>query len=124
MEDRVTFLGQIPHDILPAYYRAAEVFILAGRYEPFGLTTLEAMSSGTVPVVSNAAGSREVIVDGLNGFIVDTHDRKALSATINKLLTDQKLNKKIAQNAAFTIQEHYSWEKIVEKFIKLYNDLI
>jgi len=124
MEERITFLGQIPHDLLPAYYRAAEVFVLAGRYEPFGMTTLEAMACGTVPIVSHIAGSREVIVDGLNGFIVDTHDRKALAGTIEKLLSDKKLNKKVAENAAFTIQEHYSWDKIVENFITLYTDLI
>jgi len=71
LENRVSFLGFVNHDhILPAYYRQADVFILGGRYEPFGLTTLEAMACGTVPIVSSVAGSREVIVDGLNGFIV------------------------------------------------------
>lgn len=124
MEKNVNFIGRVPHDtILPAYYRAASVFILASRYEPFGLTTLEAMASGTAPIVSSVAGSKEIIVDGLNGFIVDTHDRKTLASYIQKLLEDKKLNKKIAENAAFTIQEHYSWDKIVEKFITLYTSL-
>lgn len=125
LEDRVNFIGYVSHDdILPSYYRNADIFILAGRYEPFGLTTLEAMACGTVPIVSNIAGSKEIIIDGLNGFIVDTHDRKALSQLIFKLLTDQKLLKKVSENAAFTIKEHYSWDKVVEKFIKLYKNLL
>lgn len=125
MENIVTMLGYVNHEtILPAYYRGASVFILGGRYEPFGLTTLEAMACGTVPIVSNVAGSKEVIIDGLNGFIVDTHNRKELSEKILTLLTDHKLNKKVSENAAFTIQEHYSWDKIVEKFIGLYKSLL
>lgn len=125
IEKNVNFIGRIPHDtLLPAYYRAACVFILASRYEPFGLTTLEAMASGTAPIVSSVAGSKEVIVDGLNGFIVDTHDRKKLAEYILNLLVNKKLNKKISDNAAFTIKEHYSWDKIIEKFINLYKSLL
>lgn len=125
LEDRVKLIGFVPHDtVLPAYYRAADIFILGGRYEPFGLTTLEAMACGTVPVVSNVAGSREVIIDGLNGYIVDTHDRKALSKLLLQLLEDEKTRKKVSGNAAFTMREHYSWDKIVERFISLYKGLI
>lgn len=124
IEDKVTFLGFVDHDnILPSYYRKADVFILGGRYEPFGLTPLEAMACGTVPIVSSVAGSREVIIDGLNGFIVDTHDRKALAGVMLKLLEDDKLRKKVSENAAFTMKEHYAWDKIVNKIIDLYRSL-
>lgn len=125
MEKNINFIGRVPHDtVLPAYYRAASVFILASRFEPFGLTTLEAMASGTAPIISSVAGSKEVIVDGLNGFTVDTHDRKKLAEYILKLLQDKKLNKKISDNAAFTVKEHYSWNIIIEKIINLYKDLL
>lgn len=124
MQKNIHFLGQVDHDkILPSYYRNADIFILPSRFEPFGLTTLEAMACGTIPIVSHIAGSREVIVDGLNGFIVDTHDRKALSALIYKILTNNKLRRKVSDNATFTIKEHYNWEKIVEKFVKLYSSI-
>jgi glycosyltransferase involved in cell wall biosynthesis len=82
------------------------------------------MACGTVPIVSSIAGSREVIIDGLNGFVIDTHDRKVLGQKILQLLSDPKLRKKVSDNAAFTIREHYSWDKIVEKFIKLYTGLV
>ncbi len=125
LSNHVTMIGQVPHDtILPAYYRNSDLFILASRYEPFGLTTMEAMACGTIPIVSSVAGSREIIVDGLNGFIVDTHDRRALAKTITTVLTDTKLNKKVAGNAAFTIKEHHSWDKTVEKFLAVYKKLL
>ncbi len=125
LEKNYTFLGYVDHNKeLPANYRRADMFILPSRFEPFGLTTLEAMACGTVPVVSNVAGSKEIIIDGLNGFVVDTHDRKALAKVIHNILTNTKLKKKISENAAFTIKEHYSWEKVVDKFIALYKSLL
>ena len=124
LEDRTTFLGYVDHEsILPTFYRGADIFVNPARFEPFGLTTLEAMACGTAPVISRVAGSREVIVDGLNGFIADTHDRKSFSQLLLKLFEDTKLRKKVAENAAFTIKEHYSWDKIVEKFITLYKQI-
>ncbi len=125
MTKQVTMIGNVAHDtVLPAYYRGSEIFILAGRYEPFGLTTMEAMSCGTVPIVSKIAGSREIIVDGLNGFIVDTHNRRELAEVIIKLLKDEKLRKKISQNAVFTIKEHYTWDKISDKIIEIYRNVL
>jgi mannosylfructose-phosphate synthase len=124
LKERVTFLGQLNHDQVAAYYRNADIFVLPARYEPFGLTTMEAMACGTVPLISHVAGSREVIIDGLNGFIINSHERKLLANQIYKLLTDKKLLKKVAENAAFTIKEHYSWEKISDKIIKEYKKLI
>ena len=82
------------------------------------------MACGTVSLVSSVAGCREIIIDGLNGFIVDPHDRKKLSENILKVLSDSKLQKKVSENAAFTIKEHYSWDKVVEKFIDLYIQVI
>lgn len=125
LEEHVTMIGRVPHNTtLPAHYRNSDIFILASRYEPFGLTTMEAMACGTVPIVSSVAGSREIIVDGLNGFIVDTHDRKMLAKTIEKALADKALHKKVAENAAFTIKEHYSWDKIVDKFLAVYKKVL
>ncbi|MCR4326373.1 MAG: glycosyltransferase [Candidatus Roizmanbacteria bacterium] len=124
LQNYCTFLGYVDHDkILPGYYRKADIFILPSRFEPFGLTTLEAMACGTVPLVSSVAGSKEVIIDGLNGYTVDTHNRKKLAEAIFKVLSDPKLKKKVSENAAFTMREHYSWDHIVDKFIKLYTDL-
>lgn len=124
LKDRVNFIGQLNHNYVAAYYRNAEIFVLPARYEPFGLTTLEAMACGTVSLISHVAGSREVIIDGLNGFIINSHDRKKLGEQILKLLKDRKLLRKVSENAAFTIKEHYAWEKITQKIISCYQKVL
>lgn len=121
----VTYLGKVPQErILPAYYRNAYLFINAARFDMFGLNVQEAMACGTAPIVSTGAGSREIVVDGLNGFIVDTGDTKAFASLLLKLLKKPSLVHKVAENAAFTIKEHYSWDAVVDKYIELYNKLI
>ncbi|MCX7881442.1 MAG: glycosyltransferase [Patescibacteria group bacterium] len=124
IQNKVSFVGQLNHQLVAAYYRNADIFVNPARYEPFGLTTMEAMACGTAPLISHVAGSKEIIIDGLNGFIINSHDRKLLGNQILKLLSNKKLLKKISENAAFTIKEHYSWEKIVEKILNLYNQLV
>jgi len=124
LKNRVTILGHIDSHYLPAYYRKADILVFPSRYEPFGIVPLESMACGTVSLVSNVAGCREIIIDGLNGFIIDPRDRKAMSKIILKLLENDKLRKKVSMNAAFTIKEHYSWDKVVKKFIELYTSVL
>ncbi len=123
LENRVYFLGNLKQKEVASYYRNADIFVLPARYEPFGLTTLEAMACGTVPLVSHVAGSKEIIIDGLNGFIINSHDRRKLGEQIYNLLKNKKKLKKISENAMFTIKEHYNWDKISEKILNLYKKL-
>ncbi len=123
LENRIYFLGNLKQEEVAAYYRNADIFVLPARYEPFGLTTLEAMACGAVPLVSHIAGSKEIIIDGLNGFIINSHDRRKLGEQIYNLLKNKKKLKKISENAMFTIKEHYNWDKISEKILNLYKKL-
>ncbi len=96
---------------------------MPSRFEPFGLTTLEAMACGAVTMVSRVAGSRELIIDGVNGFIVDMHERGKTAKKIIDILNDKKLKNKISENGVMTIQKHYSWAIISKKIIELYKNL-
>lgn len=125
LNEKVRFLGFISdRKKLAEYYKEAHIFLLPSRYEPFGLTTLEAMACGAVPFVSRAAGSRELIIDGVNGFIVDMHERGKTAKKILTIFEDKKLKKKISENAVMTVEKHYSWDIISTKIVELYNSLI
>jgi glycosyltransferase involved in cell wall biosynthesis len=60
LSSRVRFLGLTPQEVLPRWYAAADVFMLASRVESWGAVTLEALASGTPVVATATAGSREV----------------------------------------------------------------
>ena len=61
---RVIFRDYIPDDWLADYYRAADVFALSSRYEPFGMTAIEAMACGTPSVVTTEGGLWEQVTWG------------------------------------------------------------
>lgn len=125
LQDKVRFLGFVSdRRLLSEYYKKADVFLLPSRFEPFGLTTLEAMACGAVTMVSRVAGSRELIIDGVNGFIVDMHERGKTAKQIVSILNDKKLKKRISENGVMTVQKHYSWDIISKKISNLYATLI
>lgn len=92
---RVTFLGNVPHKLIPLYIRAADVFVLNSEYEGLSHTLLEVLTLGTPIIASRVCGNPEVVEDGVNGFLVDPHDTPALRAAIEKMLADPDLRRRM-----------------------------
>lgn len=110
--DKVTFAGRVADADLPAYYRAADVFVLPAseRSEAYGLVQLEAMSSG-LPVVCTelGTGTSYVNLHGESGLVVPPKDPEALARAINTLLTNDTLRRRLgegalARSALFTVE--------------------
>ncbi|HMA37991.1 MAG TPA: glycosyltransferase, partial [Chloroflexia bacterium] len=119
LQERVRFLGFVSdRSTLAEYYRRASVFLLPSRYEPFGLTSMEALASGTVALISRAAGCRELIIDGVNGFLVDMQAPAAVATLIRQLLADKTQAARVAENEVLTIQKHFSWDITAQKLIR------
>lgn len=69
--DRVIFTGYVPEEKKADYLRLADVFVMPSRGEGFGFVFLEAMACGVPVVASKVDGSREAVLDGEMGSIVD-----------------------------------------------------
>lgn len=85
--------------------------------EHFGISTVEAMGAGAVPVVINAGGQKEIVENGKNGFLWDTTDQ--LLTKTQALIKDQKLWSKMSKEA-----RNRSAEFIADKFCRELNNLI
>jgi glycosyltransferase involved in cell wall biosynthesis len=73
--DRVVFAGRIEDDRKADHYRLADAFVMPGRGEGFGIVYLEALACG-IPVVGSVLdGSRDALLDGRLGVLVDPNDR-------------------------------------------------
>ncbi len=97
LAQRVTFLGNVPHERIPLYIRAADVFVLNSEYEGLSHTLLEVMNLGTPIVASNVCGNPEVIEDGVNGLLVDPRKPETLRAAIARLLDDPALGRRLVE---------------------------
>jgi len=117
---RVKFTGYIPDEDLAAYYRKADVFILPSKYEPFGMTTLEAMSCGTPVIATRFGGIKDDLENNVDSLLVDPTDPEEFSEAMINVLTDEKLAAKLAENGQKTIRRTFSWESIAARTIKFY----
>lgn len=122
LENQVVFHGGVPHSRIPDYYKSATLCVLPSRHEGFPITMLEAMASGTPFISSDIASFQEILINEENALIFKSEDAISLSTAILRLCTDSTLRRKIIQGAYNTVL-NYSWDRIAEKYISLYQDL-
>lgn len=85
--ERVCFAGFRNQRELPAFYDAADVFVLPSRQEPWGLVVNEAMNAGRAIIVSDKVGSgADLVRPGENGQVVPAGDAGALAAALTEVL--------------------------------------
>jgi mannosylfructose-phosphate synthase len=120
MQDKVHIIGYVPDELMAPYYRQAEMFALPSLFEPFGMTTTEAMACGTPVVASKFGGIRTVINTGENGILVDPTDPQEFADAIIDLLRDKEKAKKIGEAGAETVKNYLSWEAIARRHLEFY----
>jgi glycosyltransferase involved in cell wall biosynthesis len=127
LNSKITFVGFVPNEDLPSYYRACDVFCLPSvvRSESFGIVQLEAMASSR-PVVSTEIGTATSFVnrDGETGIIVPPRDEKALTSALKAILDDPILKRRLGEDARRRVVKYFDYRVIAGKFLDLYNKII
>ncbi|MCZ7605303.1 MAG: N-acetyl-alpha-D-glucosaminyl L-malate synthase BshA [Planctomycetota bacterium] len=120
--ERCTFPGT--YDAIWELLPQADVFFLPSDYESFGLSALEAMACGVPVVASNTGGLPEVVEDGISGFLHTPGNVEAMAASIRKLLSDDKLAKRMGEAARERASSKFRreallpvWEAYYEKVL-------
>lgn len=127
LDSKITFAGNIPPDLLPIYYQAADLFILPStdNSEAFGMVMLEAHASGT-PVVSSDLPTGVVFVNQhqTTGLCVETRNPQALRNGIQYLLENPELRKKMGENAQNRAKIHFDTNVMCQAYSSLYRNTI
>ena len=110
IENRVVFLGNVPHQRIPLLIRAADVFVLNSEYEGLSHTLLEVQAIGTPMIASGVCGNPEVVEDGVNGLLVDPSAPGALAVAISRILGDPDLAARFVE-AAHGREERFDRER-------------
>lgn len=110
LDERVRFLGEQPFSALPELFSFTDLVCALSRNEGFGLTVLEAMSSGAAVLATQAGAWPEVVRNGVDGLIVPVEDQRAVSDAMDKLLSDPTGLATMGQRGRERIEQHYKIE--------------
>ncbi|MCR9255070.1 MAG: glycosyltransferase family 4 protein [Alphaproteobacteria bacterium] len=108
LTDRIALLGSVDHEALAAHYRDADVFVLASRYEGYGMAFAEALSFG-LPVIGTKGGAIPEVVPKEAGLLVPPNDGAALKDALERLLTDDILRQRLSEGAAQARENLPDW---------------
>jgi glycosyltransferase involved in cell wall biosynthesis len=124
IRDFVSFTGNVPNDQIHNFYQKSDVFVSMSRSDSFPSMYLEAMSSGLPVIASDNDGSKSMIVDNENGYIVEQENVEMLSQKILFLSKNQKEIIRLGNSARNTAVNKYDWKKsIFPKFLTVYEEL-
>jgi phosphatidylinositol alpha-mannosyltransferase len=120
----VEFLGRVSDDELAQLFKTADVYVSpATGGESFGIVLLEAMAAGTPIVCSDIHGYKGVVRRGREGLLVPPRKPKALAAAVARVLSDDDLRERMADNGRARAEE-YSWERVTAKVDEYYGFVI
>jgi glycosyltransferase involved in cell wall biosynthesis len=117
----ITNHGYISHEKLVDAFKKIDILILPSIYlEVFGLVILEALSAGRPVIVSKSGGPEEIVRNGIDGFVVERNDSKALAGAMQKFIENPDLILEMSNQIrpVKTIQQY------VDKVEEIYHYLI
>lgn len=108
------------------YLAQCEVGVLCSTVqysEGLSNSVLEYMAAGLIPIATDIGGSREIIINGYNGFLVKPGDSDEIVRIVIKIINDNALTEIIKINAAKTITDKFSYNENIEKLENIYHKL-
>lgn len=119
--DHVTWLGE--RSDIPAILRAVDAYLIASKFEPFGVSVLEAMAAG-LPIIATDVNELPSILDGGSaGALVPPGQPSALASAIARLASDPEERAALGARAKELARERYSLSAAVDAYVALYDEV-
>jgi glycosyltransferase involved in cell wall biosynthesis len=118
----ITWLGVVSPEFRDSLLSACDVLCVPSSRESFGSVVVEAWSCGKPVVGGPAAATRELIDDGVDGYVVP-QDPTLIAARIKSLLDHPELATEMGCRGQEKVKQHFSWETIAGAHLELYKRL-
>lgn len=122
LNEKVLFLGKIDQDQVIRTLREIDLFVLASRWEGFGISLIEAMAMHKPVIGSDVDGISEIIEHGINGLLFQNGNYQSLSELMNIVIENNKLRQDLSENARKTVISKYSIEQYCYSLAEEYRD--
>jgi glycosyltransferase involved in cell wall biosynthesis len=123
LRERVEFLGEVPHDSVPAVLRRLDIFAMPSTWEGFGVSALEASAMELPVVASDIHGIPDVVLDRETGLLVPPADAGALADAIAQLAGDPALRRATGAAGRAYVQREYRWRDNAALMERLYAEM-
>jgi glycosyltransferase involved in cell wall biosynthesis len=117
LRDRVAVLGALPPAGITELYLASDIFVLASRFEGYGMVLAEAIAHG-LPVVSTMAGAIPETVPAGTGLLVPPDDVAALAQALRRLIGEGAERKRLGTNARAAAGRLPTWQDSARLFAR------
>ena len=118
--DKVSFWGFVPEEEKRSIYSMCDAYVMPSVSEPFGISALEAMASGTPCIISKNSGVSEI---AKNCLLVDFWDVDEMASQILALLRYPSMSR-VMSSHEMKDAEGLGWQETAKKTIRVYNEVL
>lgn len=118
LDKKIKFLGY--RKDIPDLLNVCDIFALTSLHEGLPRAIMEAMAAGKPIVATNIRGNRDLVRDGINGYLVPVNDVEATAKAITKLAENTTLRTKMGEEGRKIIQD-YAIEKVLKEMDEIYS---
>lgn len=127
VEDNVQFLREITDQQMIQCYQQCDLFILPNRtigndIEGFGMVLVEAQSCGKPVIAGDSGGTRETLIEGKTGFIIDATEPEPIANAVITILKDEHRLSIISEQARLHVESSLDWQPLVKQAISIFED--
>ncbi len=112
LNERVNFLGYIPHKEMPKYLHISDIFIRPALSEGFGNSFIEAMAANIPVIATPVGGIVDFLRDGETGLLCEVNNPKSIVQKVEKLIKDKESRDYIVRNSSEMVKNKYEWNII------------
>lgn len=122
VEEAVHFLGAFPFEEMPNIYRGADLFVFSSMTETQGLVIAEAKAAGLPVVAISAYGVKDMVQDGVDGFLVPP-DEKVFAKAVKDIICNEPLRQIMGARARENVRQ-FSSVAMAQRLLSLYEEVI
>ena len=122
-DEKIVYFGRVSEFKKILLYNSADFFIFPTFYEGFPLAPLEALACGLPIIISEECPTKEIIHEGVHGFVVNERKPECYADKIEVLLNDNKRYQEMSYNCR-KLAEKFSWENQGKEYLKIYEKLV
>jgi glycosyltransferase involved in cell wall biosynthesis len=122
LDGRAVLAGWVGAEAKETLLRRSGIYVLPSYNEGLPMSVLEAMAAGLAVITTRVGGIPELITDGVDGLLIEPGDKEGLRQSIEALLRDGELRRRLAEAGRLRVEKNYSDQAILPMLQQIYQE--